>query len=118
MPKINGNPPRQKRGTLTQKQLSKTIVVGFLKFTEKEKHKQNEEAQIHPQLKEQENSPEEANSETDLFTIIDSEFNREIVKILRELRTNINSNADYFRRELENNVEHKKIKKFICRDAN
>ena len=63
----------------------------------------------HSQLKEQVNSPEAANNETDLCRLIDTEFKREIVKILKELRMNmkeliadINSNADYFRKELEN----------------
>ena len=63
----------------------------------------------HSQLKEQENSPEAANNETDLCSLIDTEFKREIVKILKELRVtmkelraDINSNADYFRKELQN----------------
>ena len=58
----------------------------------------------HSQLKEQENSPEEANNETDLCSLTDSEFKKEIVKILKELRANMkelrvdmNSNADSFR---------------------
>ena len=63
----------------------------------------------HFQLKEQETSPEAANNETDLYSLIDTEFKRKIVKILKELSLNIkelgadiNSNADYFRKELEN----------------
>ena len=59
-------------------------------------------------LKEQENSPESANNETDLCSLTDIEFKREIVKILKELRLNIkelradmNSNADSLRKELE-----------------
>ena len=59
------------------------------------------------QLKEQENSPEEANSEIDLCSLIDTESKREIVKVLKilrlnikELRADMNNNADYFRREL------------------
>ena len=61
------------------------------------------------QLKEQENSPQAANNETDLCSPTDTEFKREIVKLLKELKLNIkelrvdmNSNADYFRKELEN----------------
>ena len=42
------------------------------------------------QLKEQENSPEVANNETDLCSLIDTEFKREMVKILKEVRLNIN----------------------------
>ena len=61
------------------------------------------------QLKEQENSPKAVNNEIDLTSLIDIEFKREIVKILKELRLNINklraeikSNADSFRKELGN----------------
>ena len=63
----------------------------------------------HSQLKEQENSHEAANNETELCNLIDIEFKREIVEILKELRLNIkklrvdmNSNADSFRKGLEN----------------
>ena len=62
----------------------------------------------HFQLKEQENSPEGANNETDLCSLIDTKFKKEIVKILKELRANMmelkadmNNNTDYFRKELE-----------------
>ena len=41
------------------------------------------------QLKEQKNSHEAANNETDLYNLIDTEFKREIMKILKELRLNI-----------------------------
>ena len=63
----------------------------------------------HSQVKEQENSPEVANNETDHCSLPDTEFKREIMKILKELRQNImelgadmNQNADSFRKELEN----------------
>ena len=57
----------------------------------------------HAQLKEQENSPEAANNETDLCSMIDTGFKREIVKILKELRADTNSNADFLvKKELEN----------------
>ena len=55
----------------------------------------------HSQLKEQ-NSHEAANNETDLCSLTDIEFKREIVKILKELRENMNSNAYSLRKELEN----------------
>ena len=32
----------------------------------------------------------------------DTEFKKEIVKVLKELRAYMNSNADYFRKKLEN----------------
>ena len=63
----------------------------------------------HSQLKGQENSPEEVKNEADLCSLTDTKFKKEIVKILKELRANmkelrvdVNSNADYFRKELEN----------------
>ena len=54
------------------------------------------------QLKEQENSPKAVSNETDLCSLTDFEFKREIVKILKELREDMNSNADSLRKELEN----------------
>lgn len=56
----------------------------------------------HSQLKEQENSTKAINSETNLCSLTDIEFKREVLKILKELREDINSNADSFRKELEN----------------
>ena len=56
----------------------------------------------HPQLNQQENSPKTVNNETDLCSLTDLEFKREIVKILKELKEDINSNADSFIKELEN----------------
>ena len=38
----------------------------------------------HSQLKQQENSPKVINNETDLCSLADFEFKREIVKILKE----------------------------------
>ena len=38
----------------------------------------------------------------DLFSLIDTKFKKGIVKILKELRVDMNSNADYFKKELEN----------------
>ena len=51
----------------------------------------------HPQLNQQENSPKTVNNETDLCSLTDLEFKREIVKILKELRDYMNSNADTLR---------------------
>ena len=56
----------------------------------------------HSRLKQQDNSPESTNSETDLCSLTDTECKKEIVKILKELRADLNSYADYFRKELEN----------------
>ena len=53
------------------------------------------------QLKKQGNSYEGANNETDFCSLIDAEFKKEVMKILKELRMTTNSNADYFIKELE-----------------
>ena len=49
-------------------------------------------------LKEQENSPEGANKEIGIFSLTGTEFKKEVMKILKELRMAINSNIDYFTR--------------------
>ena len=61
----------------------------------------------HSQLIEQENSPEAVNKETEICSLIDIDFKREIVKLLMELRVKdvrgaINSNTYYLMKELEN----------------
>ena len=56
----------------------------------------------HSQLKEQENSPKADNNETDLCSLSDFEFKREVSKILKELRQDMNSNADSLKKEIEN----------------
>ena len=56
----------------------------------------------HSQLKQQENSPKAVNNETDLCSLTDIKFKRETVKILKELRGDMNSNANSLRKELEN----------------
>ena len=63
----------------------------------------------HSQLKEEENLPNTANNERDFCHLTNTEFKKDIVKILKESRVNMkklrvdrNSNADYFRKELEN----------------
>jgi len=48
------------------------------------------------------NSPKAINDETDLCSLTDLEFKREIVKILKEFREDMNSNADTLRKEQEN----------------
>ena len=46
------------------------------------------------QLKVQENSPEGENNETGLCSLTDTEFKNEVMKILKALRANMNSDAD------------------------
>ena len=67
-------------------------------------------------LKEQENSPEKVNYKKDLCILIDTEFKEEILNILTELRANMkelradmNSNADFFRKEIENMKSQEKL---------
>ena len=62
----------------------------------------------HSQLKEQEKSSKAANNETDLCSLTEMEFRREVMKVFEELRLNIqelredaHSNAEFFRKELE-----------------
>ena len=65
------------------------LQFGFPKLTENEKHKQDEEAKKPCPAKEQ-NLPKAVKNETNLCSLIDIEIKREIVKILKELRLNIN----------------------------
>ena len=57
------------------------------------------------QLKEQENSPEAANKETDIDSLTGIQLKKEKMKIMKELRVNMkelradmDGNADYFRK--------------------
>ena len=80
----------------------------------------------HSKLKEQENSPEGGNNEIDLCHLTDTMFKKEIAKILKEirvytkeLRVNMNSNKNHFRKELENMRRgQEKTRKFFCREGN
>ena len=77
-------------------------IIVFPKRTDQENISKIKKHRNHSQLKEQENSPEGANNETDLCNLTDIEFKkRGNEKIPKKLRTDINSNADYFKRELE-----------------
>ena len=59
----------------------------------------------HSQLNEQNDSPEGANSEIDLFSLTDTEF-KKLIKILKKLYADMNSNADYFKKEPETIKRH------------
>ena len=54
----------------------------------------------HSQLKDQENSPERTNNETDLFSLTDTKFKKEMMKILKESRKDTNRNAHYCKKQL------------------
>ena len=51
----------------------------------------------HSQLKEQENSTGRENNETDLCSLKDTKFKIGVMKILRELKMDINTKADYLK---------------------
>ena len=70
----------------------------------------------HSQLKEKEKSPKGEMNEIDPCSPIDTTFKNEIVKVLKELRAkmkelgaDMNSNAEYFRKERENIRRSQKI---------
>jgi len=75
---------------------------GEYNSTKKKKTSKMNKLRNHPQSNQQETSPKAVNNETDLCSLTDLEFKREIVKILKELREDMNSNADSLRKELEN----------------
>jgi len=56
----------------------------------------------HSHLKEQENSPKRTDNEADLFSLKDTEFKKEIIKILKELRKAVDKNADYCKKRTKN----------------
>ena len=53
------------------------------------------------QLKEQEKSHERTNNERDLTSLLDPEFKKEVIIVLKELRKIINRNGDHCNKELE-----------------
>ena len=55
----------------------------------------------HSKLKDQGNSPERTNYETALFSLIDTEFKKEIMKMLKELRRAIDRYAGYCKKKVE-----------------
>ena len=52
------------------------------------------------QLKE-EKSSERTNNEADVTSLLDPEFKKEVIKMLKELKKIINRNADHCNKELE-----------------
>ena len=109
MPKVNNSPSQNtKRCSCIEIVLQDYSLVSLNSQKKKNVSKMNN-LRNHSQLKEQENSLKPANNEIDLCSLTDTEFKREMVKILKELRMNmrelradISSNAHYFRKELEN----------------
>lgn len=52
-------------------------------------------------IKEQEKSPERPNNETGFFSLLDPEFKKEVIHILKKLRKIIARNRDHCIKELE-----------------
>ena len=55
----------------------------------------------HSQLKDQDNSPERTNNETDHSSLLGPGFKKEVMKILKKSRKAINRSAHYCKKELE-----------------
>ena len=51
--------------------------------------------------------------EIDLSSLPDSEFKKEVIKILKELRRTINRNADHCNKDLEMIMSHSKLDKSV-----
>ena len=62
----------------------------------------------HSQLKDQENCLKRTIIETDLFSLINTDFKKEIMKILKGLRRTTDRNADYYKKEIETKKGTKK----------
>ena len=85
------------------------LQFSYLNSQKKKSISEMKKLRNHSQLNEKDNSPEAESNETDLCSPTDTDFKREIMKILNELRLNIkelradmNNNANYFSKELEN----------------
>ena len=109
MPKVSSNPPQNTDRCSCIKVAPQDYTLTSLNSQKKKNIRKMKKLRNNSQLKEQEKSSEVANNETDLCSLIDTEFKRETVKILKEFRLNINklraeikSNADFFRKEIEN----------------
>ena len=114
MPKININILQNTKGCPSIEIALKNYSLDSLNSQKKKNISKMKKLRNHSQLKEKESSPEAANNGTDLCSLTEIELKRVTVKIMKELRLNINElradmngNADYLRKELENmrNIE-------------
>ena len=55
----------------------------------------------HFQLKDRETAPEGINNVTDLLSLTDTDFKKEVLKILQKLINTIDENAGYYKKEVE-----------------
>ena len=60
-------------------------------------------------IKDHNSYPEGTSDETDLCSLIDTNFTKWVMKILKELRKAVNRNADYFKWELETMRSQEKL---------
>ena len=88
MPKTNSNPPQNTKWCSCVEIALQDYSLGCLNSQKKKNISKIKKFIKHSQLKEQENSPEAPNDETDLCSRIDTEFKRETMNILKELRMN------------------------------
>ena len=85
--------------------VSRQTLLTHREYTSTKKKKttsKTKKLRNHSQLNQKENSPKVVNKETDFCGLTHFEFKREIVKILKEFREDMNCNADSLRKELEN----------------
>ena len=108
MSKINCNPSQDTKGCSCIEVALQDYSSASLNMQKKKSISKMRMVKNNYKLKEQ-NSPESANNESELCSVTDIEFKREIVKILKELilnikklRADMNCNADSLRKELEN----------------
>lgn len=73
----------------------------FLLNSQSKRNISQRQRRNHSQLKDQENSSERTNNETDLISLISRGFRKEMMKILKELRRATDKNADYHKKDLE-----------------
>ena len=93
--KINRNPPNTKGHSCIEVALQ-DYSLASLNSQKKKNISKMKKLRNHSQLKEHD-SHEAANKETDLCSLTYTEFKREVFKILKEVREDMNSNADSFR---------------------
>ena len=101
-PKINSNPPNNTKGCSCIEVASQDCSLASPNSQKKENTSTMKKHRNHSKLKQQEKSPKAVNKERDLCRLTDIEFKRDVLKILKELREDRNSNSDAFRKELEN----------------
>ena len=101
-PKINHNPPKNTKGYSCIEVALQDYSLASPTSQKNKNTSKIKKPRNHSWLKEHENSPKAVNNDTVLCSMTDFDFKREIVKILKEFREDMNSNADFFRKQLKN----------------